>query len=86
MSQISLDEAGTRTLKDVVAQACAQHETVVVVGPDGEVARIVPTQGIEATTANRTWKGHPVYDAEQLARMTPDELKSIGWVYPDESA
>jgi hypothetical protein len=30
-------------------------------------------------------KGRPVYTQEQLANMTPEELKAIGWKWPDES-
>jgi len=30
-------------------------------------------------------KGRPVYTQEQLAKMTPEELKAIGWKWPDES-
>ena len=86
MTRITLDEADKRTLKDVVRQACASHETIVVTGPQGEVARVVPAVPPPASPPNRIWKGRPVHDAEELARMSPEELKSIGWDYPDESA
>lgn len=86
MTKITLDEAATRTLKDAVAQACARQETMIVTGPDGELARIVPVARTGAVAASRTWNGRPVYDAEQLARMSPEELKAIGWTFPDESA
>ena len=85
MTKITLDEADKRTLKDVVGQACASHETIVVTGPQGEVARIVPSPLASGTPPNRLWEGKPVHDAEELARMTPEELKAIGWIYPDES-
>ena len=85
MTRITLDEAAKRSLKDAVGEACASQETIVVTGPQGEVARIVPAVLGSATPQVRRWKGREVHDAEELARMSPEQLKSIGWHFPDES-
>ena len=85
MTNITLDEAAKRTLKEVVGEACAKQETIVVTGPQGVVARIVPAGPPTAPPPSAQWKGRPVRDAEALARMSPEELASAGWVFPDES-
>lgn len=85
MTKITLEEAAARTLGDVVAQACARRETLVVTGPGGEIARIVPALPPAGRSEGRTWRGHPVRSAADLAGMSPDELKAAGWSYPDES-
>ncbi|GEM_PF-6038549 len=86
MTRITLDEAAKRTLKDAVGEACASRETIVITGPQGEVARIVPATSPPPAPPIEQWKGRPVHDAEELARMSPEQLKAIGWHFPDESA
>ncbi len=86
MTRITLDDAARRSLKDVVGEACAKQETIVVTGPQGEIARIVPSVPPSVGSASKRWKGRLVHDAEELAQMSEQELRSIGWVFPDESA
>lgn len=86
MTRITLEEAAARTLKEIVAQACENQETVVVTGPDGEVARVVPASNPVTSPSGSRWKGRTVRDADELARLSPEELKTAGWVFPDESS
>lgn len=86
MTRITLDEAARRSLKDVVGEACATQETIVVTGPQGEMARIVPVISPPDSSTPAQWKGRPVHDAEELAHLSPEQLKSMGWHFPDESA
>ena len=77
MTRITLDDAAACTLKDAVAQACARRETVVVTGPEGELARLVPVVVSSAPAGSQEWKGRPVRTAEQLARAT--SWREVPW-------
>ncbi len=64
MTKLSLDQAAKRSLGDVVAQVRKTHEPLVVTGPDGDLAMVVPMP-----QPVRSFKGRPVYKIEDAQHL-----------------
>jgi hypothetical protein len=61
MQKMTIEEASHSSLSDAVKLVCGSHETLIVAGPDGELARVVPIP-----KPVRTFKGRPVYRLEDV--------------------
>jgi hypothetical protein len=64
MVTVSLAEARQRALADIVEQVCASNEALMVTGPDGELAKVVPVP-----KPVRQFKGRPVYRLEDAQHL-----------------
>ena len=63
MQKMTMDEASRSSLSEAVKLVCGSHEALVIAGPDGEVARLVP---ISKTTPH----GRPIRDKAETKAMT----------------
>ncbi|MCZ7644191.1 MAG: hypothetical protein M5U26_02740 [Planctomycetota bacterium] len=82
MVRMTLDDAQKLSLAEAAVKVTASHEPMLVSGPQGEWVKLVP---LAVPVPSYHFKGKPVYTEEQLAKMSPDDLQAIGWIYPDES-
>lgn len=72
MVRVSISEARQRSFGELAEQVSATQEVVVVTGPQGDMARLVPIP----KPVGR-YKGRPVYDIDDAQRLDfpywPDE-------------
>src|SRR5208283_3314718 len=61
MVRMSLGEARQRSLGEAAEQVCASKEALAVMGPDGEMVRLVPVP-----KPVRQCKGRPVYRLDDV--------------------